>query len=435
MKGKAIIASLMLLVIAIFAMASVNAQTVSIDEVEFDDDELTGSTSIRNFEKNQEVEVKVHYSITDDGDGVDESMDEVEIEVELTGYDNDDRVRDTEYIDEVKEGESYVERLTLEFPWDMTQDYYTLRVYICPRQGTCTEASYELDVEAEEHGFVIKDVDFSPGLEIEAGRALLTTVRVENIGDDEDNEGVKVKVSIPELGLSASDYLDEVDEDDSVSSEELYIRIPSETSAGTYDVEVSVTFDDGDETVSEMYTLTVTAEEADQEEAAEEETVESKTTVSTPPSPLVMTAGQGGAVFPIVITNVAGDAKTAVISVSGYESFGSVRLDPSNVVVVGEGQTQTVYMFVSANEDASGSYTFPVTVTVEGESKQILVTATVAGADVADDGTSWDSVKEGIKVAVIVLVILLVILGLIIVVNKLRSQDDEDEEEKSKTYY
>jgi len=163
--------------------------------------------------------------------------------------------------------------------------------------------------------------------------------------------------------------------------------------------------------------------------------LKNKTTVSTPPSPLVMTAGQGGAVFPIVITNVAGDAKTAVISVSGYESFGSVRLDPSSVVVVEEGQTQTVYMFVSANEDASGSYTFPVTVTVEGESKQILVTATVAGADVADDGTSWDSVKEGIKVAVIVLVILLVILGLIIVVNKLRSQDDEDEEEKSKTYY
>ena len=213
MKGKAIFASLMLLLVAIFAMASVSAQIVSVDEVEFDDDEVSpsSSTEIRNFERPEDgVEVKVHFTALEDAE-------EVEVEVELTGYDDsNDRVRDTEYVDEVKEGETYVERLTLDFPWDMTQDFYTLRVYICPRSGDCVEETYELDVEAEEHGFVIKDVDFSPGLTVEAGRALLTTVRVENFGDEEDNEGVKVKVSIPELGLSASDYLDEVDEDDSV---------------------------------------------------------------------------------------------------------------------------------------------------------------------------------------------------------------------------
>ncbi|MEK6921975.1 MAG: FixG Ig-like domain-containing protein [Nanoarchaeota archaeon] len=437
MKGKAMFASLMLLLVAIFAMASVNAQIV-IDEVEFDDDEVSpsGSTEIRNFERNQEVEVKVHFTMEDNGDSVADSDEEVEIEVELTGYDGD-RVRDTEYIDEVKEGESYVERLTLSFPWDMDQDYYTMRVYICPRSGDCVEETYDLDVEAEEHGFVIKDVDFSPGLTVEAGRALLTTVRVENIGDEEDNEGVKVKVSIPELGLSASDYLDEVDEDDSVSSEELYIRIPSETSAGSYDVEVSVTYDDGDETVSEEYTITVTATE--EEVAAEEPAVESKTVITVGPEAQDMTAGQGGAVYPITLTNAAGEAKTYVISVSGYNSWGSVRLDPSNVVVLEEGQTQTVYLFVSANEDASGSQTYAVTVSAGSETlKQMLLTANVEPAateDVAEETSSWDSVKKGLEVGLIVLVILLVILGLIIVVNKLRSQDDDEEDDKSKTYY
>jgi hypothetical protein len=437
MKGKAMFASLMLLLVAIFAMASVNAQIV-IDEVEFDDDEISpsSSTEIRNFERNQEVEVKVHFTMEDNGDSVADSDEEVEVEVELTGYDGD-RVRDTEYVDEVKEGESYVERLTLSFPWDMDQDYYTLRVYICPRSGDCIEETYELDVEAEEHGFVIKDVDFSPGLTVEAGRALLTTVRIENIGDEEDNDGVKVKVSIPELGLSASDYLDEVDEDDSVSSEELYIRIPSDTSAGTYDVKVSVTYDDGDETVSEEYTLTVTATE--EEVAAEEPAVESKTVITVGPEAQDMTAGQGGAVYPITLTNAAGEAKTYVISVSGYNSWGSVRLDPSNVVVLEEGQTQTVYLFVSANEDASGSQTFAVTVSAGSEAlKQMLLTANVEPAateEVSEEASSWDSVKKGLEVGLIVLVILLVILGLIIVVNKLRSQDDDEEDEKSKTYY
>lgn len=425
MKGKALGVALMLVVFAVFAIAGVSAQIVTIDEVEFDDDELSpsSSTSIANYERNQDVEVKVHFTALS-------ADEEVQVEVELTGYE-DDSVRDTEYVDEIKAGESYVERLSLNLPWDMDQDYYTLRVYVCPRSGDCVTETYELDVEAAEHDFVIKDVDFSPGLTIEAGRALLTTVRVENIGDETDDEGVKVKVSIPELGLSASDYLDEVDSDDSTSSEELYLRIPSETSAGSYNVKVTVTYDDGDETETEEYTLTVTAAEEAEEAVTP---VESKTVITVGPESQDMTAGQGGAVYPITLTNAAGDAKTYVISVSGYDSWGSVRLDPSNVVVLGEGETQTVYLFASANEDASGSYTFAVTVSAGSETlKQMLLTANVAPA-VSEETSSYDSVKKGLEVGLIVLVILLVILGLIIVVNKLRNSDDE-EDEKSKTYY
>lgn len=427
---KQLFVAVMLLLVAVFAMASVNAQLVTIDEVEFDDDELSASssTAIRNFERNQEVEVKVHFTALG-------AADEVQVEVELTGYDGES-IRDTEYTDEVKELESYVERLTLDFPWEMDQDYYTLRVFVCPRSGDCVSETYELDVEAEEHGFVIKDVDFSPGLEVEAGRALLTTVRVENIGDEEDDEGVKVKVSIPELGLSASDYLDEVDEDDSTSSEELYIRIPSDTSAGDYDIEVTVYYNDRDDSETESYTLTVTEAEEAETETAEEPSVESKTVLTIGPESQGMTAGQGGAVYPVTITNAVGEAKTYVVSVSGYDSWGDVRIDPSSVVVLGEGETQTVYLFVSANEEASGTYTFAVTVSSGSETlKQMLLTANVE--PVAEETSdSWESVKKGLEVGVIVLVILLVILGLILVVNKLRSEDDEDEgNEKSKTYY
>ncbi len=426
MKGKALGVALMLVVFAVFAIASVSAQIVTIDEVEFDDDALSpsSSTSVANYERNQDIEVKVHFTALAEDD-------EVQIEAELTGYE-DGSVRDTEYVDDIKAGETYVKRLSLDLPWDMDQDYYTLRVYICPRSGSCVEETYELDVEAQEHAFVIKDVDFSPGLSIEAGRALLTTVRVENIGDETDDEGVKVKVSIPELGLSASDYLDEVDSDDSTSSEELYLRIPSETSAGSYAVEVTVTYDDGDETVTEDYTLTVTGTEATEETTTP--VVESKTVITVGPESQDMTAGQGGAVYPITLTNAAGEAKTYVISVSGYDSWGSVRLDPSNVVILGEGETQTVYLFASANEDASGSYTFAVTVSAGSEElKQMLLSANVQPA-VVEETNSYDSVKKGLEVGLIVLVILLVILGLIIVVNKLRNSDDEDDE-KSKTYY
>jgi hypothetical protein len=433
MKGKTMLTALMILLVAIFAMASVSAQ-ISIDNVEIDDDSLdeTGTT-VLNLERGEDWEVKVHLSLADNADGVDDSLEEVQIEVELTGYE-DGTIRDTEYVDEITEGDSYIERLTLDLPWKMEQDDYTLRVYVCPRSGACITTSYNLDVEAQEHDFVIKDIDYSPGLNVEAGRALLVTARVENVGDEDDTDGVKVKATIPALGLSASDYVDEVDEDDSVSTEELYIRIPSDTSAGDYEVRVCVTYDDGDETECESNTLTVIADEAEEQDG---EAVQSKTVITVGPEEQDMTAGQGGAVYPVTLTNAAGEAKTYVVSVSGFETWGSVRTDPSNVVVLDEGETQTVYLFVSADEETSGTHTFAVSVSAGSETlKEMLLTANVEGASEGSyenaEG-SWDSVKKGLEVGLIVLVILLVILGLIIVVNKLRQDDDEDEE--SKTYY
>lgn len=442
MKGKTVLSALMLFVVAIFAMASVSALEVTVTEIEFDGHDL--DESVRNFERNQEADVEVAFVFNDesndvdtDGDGVvdvvyDASVvfEDVELEVELTGYDGD-RVADSVYLDDVKEGETYVKRLSLSFPWDMDQDYYTLRVTFSPRVGDALTASYTLDVEAQEDAFVIKDVDFAPGLSVEAGDALLATVRVQNAGDETDNDGVKVKVSIPELGVSATDYIDEVDMEDSTSSEELYLRVPSTASAGDYKVDVTVYFDDGDESVSESYTLTVTAAEA----AEEDNAVESKTVITVGPEEQDLTAGQGGAVYPVTLSNAAGEAKTYVVSVSGYESWGDVRVDPSTVVVLNEGETQTVYLFVSANEDASGSYTFGVTVSAGSETlKEVLLTANVeaTSASAEESAGSWDSVKKGLEVGLIVLVILLVVLGLVLVVNKLRSEDDDEE---SKTYY
>jgi hypothetical protein len=443
MKGKTMLSALMLFVVAIFAMASVSAledgdvvASVEFDGVELYDD---STTSVRNFERGQEVDVEVVFVIDDavdaNGDGVEDNSndvyEDVELEVELTGYDGD-RITDSVYLDDVKEGETYVKRLSLDFPWDMDQDSYTLRVTFSPRFGDALEASYTLDVEAQEDAFVIKDVDFAPGLTVEAGDALLATVRVQNVGDETDDDGVKVKVSIPELGVSATDYIDEVDMDDSTSSEELYLRVPSTASAGDYEVDVTVYFDDGDESVSESYTLTVTAAEAAQEDNA----VESKTVITVGPEEQDLTAGQGGAVYPVTLSNAAGEAKTYVVSVSGYESWGDVRVDPSTVVVLNEGETQTVYLFVSADEDASGSYTFGVTVSAGSETlKEVLLTANVEAATSApaeESAGSWDSVKKGLEVGLIVLVILLVVLGLVLVVNKLRSEDDDEE---SKTYY
>ena len=99
--------------------------------------------------------------------------------------------------------------------------------------------SYNFDVESVRHSLTIKDVVFSPETRVKAGRALLSTVRIKNTGD-KDEDSIKITVAIPELDLSASDYIEELDEGKSTTSEELYMRVPNCAEAGDYEAVVTV---------------------------------------------------------------------------------------------------------------------------------------------------------------------------------------------------
>lgn len=429
MKGFKILSALVLFLVAVLALSVANAQIVTIDEVELDNDALdsTGVNAL-HVERGEDWEIKVHFTALEDAE-------EVEVRAWLSGYE-DGEVEDLEFVDEIYADVSYVERLSFEFPHDLDQDYYTLRVSVEPRSGDAVQGTYELQIEAQEDEFLIKDVIFSPGSSVEAGHALLTTVRVENVGDEDDEEGVRVQVSIPELGLTAADYIDEVDEDDSATSEELYMRIPSYVESGTYEVEVSVTYDDGDEEITQFYELEVIGEE--ESTTTTTSSTESKTVIYVGPESQDMVAGQGGAVYPITLQNAEGDAKTYVVSVEGYEGWGTVRVDPSNVVVVDAGDTQAVYLFVAANEGISGLQTLGVTISSGDEQLQeVLLRANVVPGESTStsDASGWSSLKKGLEVGLIVLVVLLVILGLIIAVNKLRGNDDDEDDEAGQTYY
>lgn len=440
MNGGKIFGIVMLLFVAILAMASVNAQIVTIDSVEVDDDALE-TISVLNLERGQDLEVKVHFTALQDAENV-------EVEASLSGYE-DGVISDMEFVDEIQfdeialVGSTYIERLTLSLPDDMDQiNQYTLRVRVMPRSGAAVEISHEFQIEAVEHSVIIKDVVFSPGQTVEAGRALLTTVRLENLGDEDEEDGVKVEVSVPELGLSAVDYIDEVDEDDSTTSEELYMRIPSTVETGDYKAVVTVWYDDLDEKVSQSYTLHVVNNEPAQPAApvAPQQPVEpSKTVITVGPESQQLTAGQGGAVFPVTLTNAAGDAKTYVVSVDGFQSWGTARVDPSNVLVVQPGETKAAYIFVSANEAVSGQQPFTVKVSSNGESLRELVLRAnvVSPAPVAQEESNWSSVKQGLEVGLFVLVILVLILGVIVAINKMRSNEKpgQDEEVGTQTYY
>lgn len=391
--------------------------------VKVDGDEVeNGHDLYTSFDRDQDMTVKVKVLSH-------EMNDFVEISATIFGNEHE-KISDTTDVFEVRADTMYTKTLRLSLNELVDDEEYKLRVIVADRNSAVKVYNYNLKIDALRHSVKIRDVTFTPANEVRAGRALLSVVRVKNYGE-KDEDSVKVRVSIPALGISATDYIDELESEDSVSSEELYMRIPECADEGEYTIRVTVEYDDGYKETSKDYSVFVVESDTCNAEGGEGTTSE-KTMITVATESQDLAAGKGGVVYPISLSNEGSQSKGYTISVDGADDFATVKISPANVLVLNGGESKTVYVYLTALEGAEqGPHPFVVTITSGADSQQITLNANIVeGAD-ADGG--WDSVKRGLEIGLIVLVVLLIILGLIIGFTKLRS--DEEDEDEAETYY
>jgi uncharacterized membrane protein len=435
MNSKKYLGAIMFL-IALMTVSLVSALPVTIDVVEMDDVDLDPSSTnfVGAFERDGTFDVRVELTAT-------QEVNDAQIEVYIRGYDHDDRVEDISKVFDMKAGRTYYEDFSLTFPYRLEKDLYKLRVRIEDRDGNSTQETFEIEIEAEEHSMKIKDVVFSPSNAVVAGRSLLTSVRVKQVGMESVEEGVKVGINIPALGLSAVDYIDEIDEDDSVTSEELYLRIPACTKPGTYDATVTVSYHDGDYSETRNEKITVIQGDLCELNKDPVAPIQPKTIITVGPTSQDVIQGQGGVIYPLTLSNAGSEARTYVIAADGYADWADVSVSPANIVVLQPGEAKALYVYVSANEDAPvGEHMFSLTVTSGAETlKEFVLKSNVVAGEAAPETTNWGGVKKVLEIGLVVLVVLLVILGLIIGFSRLKGSDDDfdddDDDGKSETYY
>ncbi len=410
---------------------SVNALTASdvdIKSVEVNDVELDATTP-KEVEKSDELDVLVVF----DYNGTDDA--EFQVEAVLRGYDHSDLIEDISDVFTAKPGNRYDKRLTLKLPSRMEAGRYDLKIRFDARMGATVEMNYPLDISSKRHTLEIRDVVLNPENEVRAGHGLISNVRVKNRGAKIE-EDIKVKVSIPTLGISASAYIDELDSecddsdddcDDSATSEDLYMRIPDSAETGDYTVKVEVEYDDGDETATKTTSIRVLGQDG---VVAPAESAKTIITIG----PETQNVAQGATVvYPVTITNAGNSARTYTVNVDGAD-WATFQVSPSNVVVLNAGESKAVYAYVTASKTAAaGEQMFSVTVISGSETlKQVPLKANVAAQ--ATTTLGWSKVKKALEIGLVVLVVLLVILGLIIGFNKLKGSEEETKEE-GQTYY
>lgn len=424
-----------MLLLGILTVSSVSALPIVINHVWVDGTEVyeTGTNKIRALDRNQALPVKVELEVDTN---LTSSIQDVQVEAVIRGYDQKDLIEDITDAFNAQSGVTYVKNLDLKLPIRMDQDRYKLRVRIEDRDGETTEATFELEIEADAHAVWIRDVVLSPSDSVVAGRALLARVRIKNVGNSDENDGIRITFAIPDLGVSDTDYIDELNEDESTTSEDLYVRIPSCVEQGLYSWYATVTFHDGDET--ETVTGKILVMDGDVCPTSTQPEVTPTTIIAVGAASQTANGGSE-VVYPITITNQEGAAKTYVVSVDSGD-WATFTVSPSNLMLLQKGETGTVFVHAKVSQTApAGDNLFVVNVKKGAELiKQVTLKANVVQTQkpvkpATNDQFGWNAVKQGLLIALIVLIIILIIIGLIIGFKKVKSDDETNE--KGESYY
>lgn len=411
-----------LFLIAIMAISTC-VSAISIDttnmKVEINGNPVTESITahIEDIDRGEDLEIKARFKATANASNV-------ELHAAIFGYEYNDRtmLSDVSSVFDVKEGVTYTETLHLSLPDRLDRNIWKLRLFFADRAGELVSKDYTLDVGTDRHQVKLKDITFSPETSVQAGEHLIAIARVKNTGEQPE-EGIKIRISIPDLVVSTTDYIDVLESEETTTSEGLYMVIPECSPAGTYKAIIELSYADGEEITRSEKNIVVTEDSACEAKQKAEE----KTILTVGPESQTVKAGEK-IVYPITISNAGTTARQYTVSAETGD-WAELSISPSNVVVLESGEAKAVYVYATAKSDAEGEQLIAAKIS-SGDKvlKDITLKANVVGA------AGWESVKKGLEVGLVILVILLVIIGLIIGFNRLKGNEDEEKDD-AQTYY
>src|SRR3989344_3282772 len=338
--------ALVIIAMMLLCLSLVQAVPATIDNVKVDGDTLIeGDVNKLSLERGQEFEVRVRVTSTS-------PIANAEVVAFVSGFDfsrDEDRISDSSGVFDMSSNNTVIKKLTLTLPDRADQDDYRLRVIFSDRDGQEVVSNYRISIEAPRHSVVIRDVLLNPSGSVEAGRSLLASVRLKNMGDKDEGD-IKVSVNIPDLGLSASDFVREIQSDESGTSEELFFRIPVCAKPGVYPVNVEMEYDDGFRSANKETMIEVTESPlCEKKGGSGSQPAQTNPTMSVSPESVKIAQGEGGNYFTVTVSNPTSASKNVFLSVDGQNNL-QTKFSPSNVLMMSAGDTQNVFVYVTATD-------------------------------------------------------------------------------------
>jgi hypothetical protein len=402
---KHIIASILAALLLSVGLATA---ALTFDEVKVDGVPLTGNATLQ-VQRGSVLDIDVLLMS-------DTAVQDLKLEALITGTDTDDEIEDGTQPFDVPAGVRVRKRLVLEVPADIERDTYLLRLHLTDQDRTLLSRSYTLLVDAPRRGVLIKDILLNPSGHVEAGQELLIGVRLENLGRLHESD-LRVQVSIPELGLSAADYVDDLEPDDQAGisfnhERALPLRIPRCTEPGEYELVIEAAYNKGRLTAEETETITVTKGFGCTSDGPDLE-IRMGTAQATLVNGLP-------AQYTLTIFNNGDSARALTVVTPGID-WADFTVRPSNTIVLEPGSSETVTVTAVAKAGApQGSFTLPLTVTGAGSPQTFTITAAVPQGSTTPASQMSDELVT--RLVLIGLLAMCVMLGLAFFFGRRRPQ-------------
>ena len=313
-----------------------------------------------------------------------------------------------------------------------------MHVEIFDNDGLSREETFKLAVRKERHSLNLLGVIFSPSSTVEAGRSLRAEIRVENLGEQKE-EDILVTVSIPELGVSAKEFIEELvpdennvaddDEETSGSASNLVLFIPKDAKTGEYTVDIKVEFNRGHDVLSEKRTILVQGGMTIATISGAQALVSVDMTAQD-----IM---QGSEIpYKLMLANLGDSRIVYSVDLSGTEGWATTRTSTSFISVDSNAAGEIV-LYVKAKDDAIlGPKAFTLKILADGqEVRQLSLSANIVATSAVP--RAFVDVQKGLLVGFIILVVILIILGLVIAFRRVseKSSAPEEPEVEGQTYY
>lgn len=327
---------LLLGIMLILCAGLVSALPLTVNEVQIDDITLTSGTNRVSLDRSTGYPVEIQFTPQ-------QNVSNLEIEAFISGYEYnyDDKISDIAPADDYEANITYKRTLNIKIPKDIEEDSYKLRILFSDRDGDSLIQDYNLKLDPVRNALEIMDIMLSQET-VEAGNTLTASVRLANLGSEEE-ENIRIEFTIPELGVSAATYIDELEQEDEESSEEVFLRIPDNAKAGVYNLDVKVDYDRKHNSVSGSALISV--------KNTKEEPVKPKTAVLIG-SNLESASFDRPAVYPVSVSNYAKTARVFTFAVEGAD-FADVEINPASTFIVQPNETAQIAVVLTPHKGIS----------------------------------------------------------------------------------
>ncbi|MDO8556096.1 MAG: hypothetical protein Q7R96_02900 [Nanoarchaeota archaeon] len=412
------------------SMITVSAANFAINNVQVNDVDMTGKTL--NIERDEQLTVEVELTCQT-------ASNDARVRAEINGYEFGN-VEDLSSIFECNPNQTYKKVMNVQVPYDLdASQAYTLRVEVFDQKDQ-TEQSINLFIEEQRNNIGVFDVITNPSANVKAGTPVFVTVRVENLGQRKQ-DNVKITASIPELGATATGYLNDDliteqqessqtfnDDEEQSQSITLMLRIPDDAATGNYNINVVAEFNRGHDFVTANKPLFV--------QGAETPAKQAELLVNVDANTKDVSASQE-TTYKVMFANVGEEKGLYSIDVDGADSWGYARVEPGFLTLNG-GSTGEAMINVKARTDAQpGNYAFVARV-MQGSTvvKEISLRANVVGTQpVTSTGTV--DLRMVLAAIFVILVIVLIVLAVVLAARKSGRKPEETmvQQPTTTTYY